>query len=497
LLGRVRVTLGSVTLEGPASLSAQLAPTEWNVEIVASRDALAVLREPIRGIELSWNRTSEGGRLEASAAAAPLGRFLSVRLDERPLLDLGQIDGQLSCAARLDATSCELELAGRGVRVAALETPDDEAEAFGLPAEVSVRGSGSWRAAEGALELPSLRVSTDAATLTGSLELRDTASDPKLSLTLDVARVDFASLLGASGLSQPEAVATSPAEAPAEPGSTALGSAALGLRVAGRLSAPESFKVVQKVDFTPPSRALPALERLAGDFTHEIVEPDGSRSAIDVSPASPDFVAFGEVPPLFVQTLLVGEDAGFFGHRGVDLGELPAAILTNWARGEPARGASTITQQLARNLFLTREKRLGRKLHELCLALLLESRLSKQRILEIYLNIIEWGPRLHGLRPASRRYFGVEPAELTPRQMAFLVALIPGPRKYQGSFADGTPSPGFQRLVDNLLAKLRSLSALDEAAYQGALAEPLVIGPGTSPVELETEGRRATRPGPG
>ena len=209
-------------------------------------------------------------------------------------------------------------------------------------------------------------------------------------------------------------MATFPAEAPADRGSTALGSAALGVRVAGRLSDPESFKVVQKVEFTPPSRALPAIERLAGDFSARGRRAGRLAQRHRVSPASPDFIAFWEVPPLFVQTLLVGEDAGFFGHRGVDLGELPAAILTNWARGEPARGASTITQQLARNLFLSREKQLGRKLHELCLALLLESRLSKQRILEIYLNIIEWGPGLHGLRPASRRYFGMEPAELTP-----------------------------------------------------------------------------------
>jgi hypothetical protein len=477
LLGRVQVALGSVTVEGPASLAAQLAPTDWSVEIVAPNFAHAVLREPVRGLELTWNRASHGDRLEASATAAPFGRLLGVRLGARPLLDAGLIDGRLRFEAGPEATSCEWELAGRGVRVAALETADGEPPAFGLPAEVSVRGSGSWRAAQGALDLPSVSVATDAVTLTGSLELRDAGSDPRLSLALDVARVDFASLLGASGLTEPEAVAASLAEAPAEPGSTALGSAALGVRIAGRLSDPESFKVVQKVDFKPPSRALPALDRLAGDFRHEASEPDGSNSVIEVSPASPDFIAFAEVPALFVQTLLVGEDAGFFGHRGVDLGELPAAILTNWARGEPARGASTITQQLARNLFLTREKRLGRKLHELCLALLLESRLGKQRILEIYLNIIEWGPRLHGLRPASRRYFGVEPAGLTPRQMAFLVALIPGPRKYQGSFADGTPSPGFLRLVDNLLAKLRSLSALDEAAYEAALAEPILVLP--------------------
>jgi len=110
-----------------------------------------------------------------------------------------------------------------------------------------------------------------------------------------------------------------------------------------------------------------------------------------------------------------------------DLRELPTALLTDWSRGGAARGASTITQQLAKNLFLSRNKKLGRKLEELAITFLLESALRKDRILEIYLNIIEWGPDLRGLRPAARTYFGCEPQALTPAEMAFLVVIIPGP----------------------------------------------------------------------
>jgi membrane peptidoglycan carboxypeptidase len=154
---------------------------------------------------------------------------------------------------------------------------------------------------------------------------------------------------------------------------------------------------------------------------------------------------------------------------------VPAALLTDWARGGAARGASTVTQQLAKNLFLSRDKRLGRKLEELSLALLLESALGKDRILEIYLNVIEWGPNLFGLRPAARAYFDREPKDLTPTQMAFLVSLIPAPVKYQSSFAHGTPGPGLRRLVDALLAKLRSVDALTEEEYQRALDEEIVV----------------------
>jgi len=105
----------------------------------------------------------------------------------------------------------------------------------------------------------------------------------------------------------------------------------------------------------------------------------------------------------------------------------------------------------------------------------LETALSKARIFEIYLNVIEWGPGVYGLRPAARQYFGMEPSELAPAQMALLVALIPGPVKYQRSLAAGTPSPGFRPLVDRLLAKLRSVDALTEEQYQTALADELHV----------------------
>jgi membrane peptidoglycan carboxypeptidase len=251
--------------------------------------------------------------------------------------------------------------------------------------------------------------------------------------------------------------------------------------VRGRLADPASLAVTQKIDFRPPRPMPPAIERLRGDFIFSPGDGPAAERAVDVSPGSPDFIALREVPPLFLRTLLLAEDAGFYGHRGIDLRELPTAMLTNWSRGGAARGASTITQQLAKNLFLTRDKQLGRKLQELAITFLLESSLGKDRILEIYLNIIEWGPGLRGLKSASRAYFGREPKDLTPAEMAFLVAIIPGPIKYQASFAHGTPGPGLSVLIDDLLAKLRSVGAISEEEYRRGLAQDIVVGGGREP----------------
>ena len=153
-------------------------------------------------------------------------------------------------------------------------------------------------------------------------------------------------------------------------------------------------------------------------------------------------MARADVPPLLVKTLLLAEDSAFFSHRGLDLSELPKAIGAHWADGGTLRGASTITQQLAKNLFLSPERSLKRKLQELALAFLLESTLGKDRILEIYLNVIEWGPGLYGLRPAARHYFGKEPRALTPKEMAFLVVADSVARQVPALVHRGDAEPG-------------------------------------------------------
>jgi hypothetical protein len=477
LLGRTRLALGPVRMTAPGGLTVDLVPTVWDVAVDDSGAQRLELREPAPGLILERG-PGTGPALEVRATSAPLGSLLTLRRDGVPMLDAGVVDGRMKLASASGSATFDVEMAARGARMAALDrAPGESAEPFGPPAELRLRLAGSWHGTEGRLDLPRWQVAVDGLSLAGTLSLADVPRDPRLALAFEAERVDLARLLVLSAPEAPPPVAAAVGDGRAE---DSLGSASLSARVTGRLSDAASFTVWQRLDFSPPKRMPPSIERLRRDFVQDVTLPDGERRAIDVSPGSPDFVPLGEVPPLLVRTLLLGEDAGFFGHHGIDLAEVPAAVLTDWSRGSAARGASTITQQLAKNLFLSRDKRLGRKLQEVALALLLEAALGKERILEIYLNVIEWGPGIYGLRPAARRYFEEDLAELTPAQMALLVALIPGPLKYQRSIATGTPSPGFRPLVDRLLAKLRSVDAISEEEYQTALAEDLRVVPASA-----------------
>jgi hypothetical protein len=478
LIGRTRLALGPLTLTGPPGWSVAVAPTRWDLSTAPGHGLRAELRDAPGGLTVTWLPAGDGGRVSLTAARVPAGRLITVLRAGTKAVDLGELGGTLGLsAARGSLTAVDLDMIGHAVRLPALSSDADAGEpagpAFGEPTDMTLRLSGSWNPGAKALTFPRWRLTIDGAALSGSLALTEVGVDPRLELSLDVEGMDFARVLRTSGAGEPGAVALSALSA----SQADLGSVTLSARASGRLADPASFDVYQQLDYTPPRHGVPAVEKLRGAFVHEVTLPAGGRKSIVVSAGSPDFIALADVPPLFVRTLLLGEDAGFWGHRGIDLGEIPAAIFTNWERGGVARGASTITQQLAKNLFLSPERRLGRKLQEVALAMLLEATLTKQRILEIYLNVIEWGPGLYGLRPAARHYFDEEPRELTPKQMAFLVALIPGPIKYQRSFASGTLSPGFRPLVDALLAKLRSVDAIDEAEYGAALAEELHVGP--------------------
>lgn len=140
------------------------------------------------------------------------------------------------------------------------------------------------------------------------------------------------------------------------------------------------------------------------------------------------WVAFDRISPNLKKAVLIAEDAGFWDHEGVDYHELRIAIQTALASGQTARGASTITQQLAKNLYLSPSRNPLRKFRELIIARRLEAELSKVRILELYLNVIEWGDGIYGIGAAVDEYFGSSTASLGPIESALLAGAIVNPR---------------------------------------------------------------------
>ena len=140
------------------------------------------------------------------------------------------------------------------------------------------------------------------------------------------------------------------------------------------------------------------------------------------------WVSYRRISPNLTRAVLVAEDAAFWQHEGVDFDELQKSIELDWARGQLVRGASTITQQLAKNLYLSPSRNPVRKLRELIIARRLEAALQKARILELYLNVIEWGDGIYGIEAAARTYFGTSASALGPRESALLAGAIINPR---------------------------------------------------------------------
>jgi monofunctional biosynthetic peptidoglycan transglycosylase len=136
------------------------------------------------------------------------------------------------------------------------------------------------------------------------------------------------------------------------------------------------------------------------------------------------------------RAVLVSEDTAFYEHEGVDLAQVKKSFEENVEKGRIARGGSTITQQLAKNLYLSPSRNPYRKVRELLIARSLEKHLTKERILEIYLNVVELGERTYGAEAAARRYFGKAAGSLTPEEAALLAGCLPNPRKMN----PGTPN---------------------------------------------------------
>jgi monofunctional biosynthetic peptidoglycan transglycosylase len=140
------------------------------------------------------------------------------------------------------------------------------------------------------------------------------------------------------------------------------------------------------------------------------------------------WISYRQISPHLTRAVLVAEDAAFWQHDGVDYDELQNSIELDWTRGQLVRGASTITQQLAKNLYLSPSRNPLRKFRELIIARRLEAELKKSRILELYLNVIEWGDGIYGVDAAAQAYFNTSAATLNEAQSALLAGAIINPR---------------------------------------------------------------------
>jgi monofunctional glycosyltransferase len=162
------------------------------------------------------------------------------------------------------------------------------------------------------------------------------------------------------------------------------------------------------------------------------------------------FVPYEHIATSLKRAMIAAEDARFVDHEGFDWDGIELALEKNQKRGRIVAGGSTITQQLAKNLFLSGSRTWLRKGEEAVITLMLEAMLDKHRIFELYLNVIEWGSGVFGAEAAAQRYFGVSAARLTAGQAARLAAMAPNPRFYEHNQG----APGLNRKIGIILARM-------------------------------------------
>ncbi len=163
--------------------------------------------------------------------------------------------------------------------------------------------------------------------------------------------------------------------------------------------------------------------------------------------------------------IVLSEDWGFYQHEGIDVKQMKEAF-NEMVEVKRFRGASTITQQMVKNVFLSEDRTIWRKIHEIILAQKVERVLNKGKILETYLNVIEFGPGIYGIRNASYHYFKKHPGSLNPKEAAFLAMLLPSPRRYYVSYKSRKLTKFASARIDAILIKMRMGKVLSPEQYQ-------------------------------
>lgn len=197
------------------------------------------------------------------------------------------------------------------------------------------------------------------------------------------------------------------------------------------------------------------VSRLNNEWPHVVREAD-EEVEYDLRPSTPKYwVRLNQISHYARWAVVLSEDWGFYKHQGVDFEELKKALDESLRERRFVRGASTISQQVVKNVFLSSSRSLWRKAHEMVLAQKMERVVDKKRILETYFNIVELGPGIYGIQQASYHYFRKHPSALNPREAAFIAMLLPSPKRYYVSFRQKRLTRFARSRVRSILTKMR------------------------------------------
>ena len=295
------------------------------------------------------------------------------------------------------------------------------------------------------LSLRDLEVRSGPLAVTGELDLVSAFSAPRIKLSLELPDTPLADVIAGIPV-----------------GLIPLLS---GLQMGGRLA----WRLSVDLDTTEPSaisvdssprptgvRVLSLGERLdlsalRTAHTYTIRLFDGTPGTRVVGPATASWVPLAQITPYLPLALTTTEDGTFYTNDGISTFAMKESIATNLERGSFVRGASTITQQLVKNLFLGGDKTVSRKLQEVFIAWQLAQILSKDEIMALYLNTIEFGPGIYGIGDASWHWFGKRPLDLSLPEAVFLASIVPGPRRYYTFYEQGGITPRWASYLESLM----------------------------------------------
>lgn len=217
-----------------------------------------------------------------------------------------------------------------------------------------------------------------------------------------------------------------------------------------------------------------AVSNLDGPFIHQVRRKDGHVQSVYVMDGH-DFTPYDSIALTMNAAVLTTEDGGFWKHDGFLRSQFEAALRRNVELGRIRRGASTITMQMVKNVLLSHERTLSRKVQELFLTWVVEKRLPKKRIMEIYLNVVEFGPGIYGVTQASQHYFGKDPSELNGKESAFLATLLPSPIRRHEQWCFEEPKPEYLRKVDRVFDLMHSRKRIDDLTWEADKDTQLVF----------------------